>query len=211
MKKKLLVGLAFGMMMTGMTGMASATLISSSFDAALSGGSVITFEGVSVGRYVSLVLDGVTFTAQDHDFSLSDMFSGNYNMTGRYLDNQDNSNNGFSSIRFSFDSLVSAFGFNLGSSNYFWNLSAYDAADNLLGGRNLSPTIDSNKGEFYGFAFNDGISYAILSSTDINYDWVLIDNFTTAGGTAPVPVPATMLLMGSGIAGLIAARRKKKA
>jgi hypothetical protein len=35
--------------------------------------------------------------------------------------------------------------------------------------------------------------------------------FDAVGSTAPVPEPATMLLMGTGIAGLIAARRKKKA
>jgi hypothetical protein len=204
MKKKLLVGLAVGMMMAGVAGTASATSITSSSDAALSGGSVINFDAVSIGSYTSLVLDGVTFAAQDHNFYLTSDHSGQYNMTGLHIENTET---GFSSIRFSFNSLVSAFGFNLGASNVNWNLSAYDATDNLLGGEFLPIITDNNNGEFYGLAFNDGISYAILSNTS-NRDWIMIDNFTTA---APVPVPATMLLMGSGIAGLIAARRKKKA
>ncbi len=79
-----------------------------------------------------------------------------------------------------------------------------------MGSCQLPITYGSNAGEFYGLSDN-GISYAILSQNR-GYDWVMLDNLkTSAGGNVPTPEPATMLLMGTGLAGLIGAKRRKKA
>jgi hypothetical protein len=180
--------------------------ITSPTDSSLVGGDVIDFSAQTVGRYTSLSIGDVTFTANDNDLSIASNYSGSYNTTGLYLDNGDYSTNGFSSITFSFASDVNAFGFNFGASNYSWTLTAYDGSGSIIESMVISALIDSNNGEFFGIAAN-GIAYAVLSNNDPSYDWIFIDNFTTSA----VPVPAAVWLFGSGLLGLIGFTKRKAA
>ncbi len=202
MKKRLLVGLVAGLFFVGMVGVASATFITSNSDASLSGGDVIDFAGQTLGSYTSLNVNNVTFNG-NQDLRISDIYAGNYNTSGYYLDN---GSDGFSSITFDFTVEVDAFGFNWGASDYSWTLSAYDNSGTLLETYTMPITSSSNNGDFYGISAS-AISYAELKLTS-NSDWVMIDNFTTAGN-APVPEPATMLLFGTGLVGLVGMRRRK--
>lgn len=184
-------------------------------DPALATGSVIDFGSQPVGTYNSLAIDVVIFTADDKTFQIGATYSGNYNTSGQYLGN---TSTGFSAITFSFSTSVDAFGFNWGGSDTIWTLTAYDSSDNPLESYNLPAVGSSNTGDFFGLAADD-IAYATLVQTgSLNQfsflgvaglglslnDEVFIDNFSYK----PVPEPATMLLLGSGLVGLAGFRRK---
>jgi hypothetical protein len=189
---------------------------------ALAGGSVIDFGSQAVGTYNSLAIDMVTFTADDKTFKIGNTYSGNYNTSGRYLEN---TSTGFSAITFSFSASVDAFGFsvdafgfNWGGSDTTWTLTAYNSSDNPLESHNIPAVNSSNSGDFFGLAVND-IAYATLvqngSWSQLSFvgivglglslnDEIFIDNFSYK----PVPEPATMLLLGSGLVGLASFMRK---
>lgn len=187
-------------------------------DLVLAGGSVIDFGSQPVGTYNSLAIDMVTFTADDKTFQIGNAYSGSYNTSGQYLEN---TSTGFSAIIFSFSASVDAFGFNLGGSDTTWTLTAYDSSDNPLESYNIPALNSSNSGDFFGLAVND-IAYATLGQNGslgqlsflglaglgLNLtDEIFIDNFSYKT-QSPVPEPATMLLLGSGLVGLAGFRRK---
>lgn len=177
--------------------------------AAIPGGTVETFDTTSAGLYNSLTFGNVTITGVDAPFTIGSDFNGDFNTSGGQ-----SLYNDFDyvplSIRFDFAVAVSAFAFNWGAADYVWQLSAYDAANNLLDSLALTPTLSSNAGEYFGIAAN-GIAYATLITG--SGDYVFIDNFTSAP-VAAVPLPASVLLMLAGLgalAGLTGRRSQKTA
>jgi hypothetical protein len=130
------------------------------------------------------------------------------------MENQNNSNS-FNFLRFDFSTPVNAFGFNMGASNEDWILRAYDSSSGILEAFTLPQTWFSNAGDFFGIA-NPNIAYATLTQvTSVNepggIDYIIMDNFKyVTGQINSVPEPATMLLLGSGLLGLLGFRRKIK-
>jgi hypothetical protein len=93
-------------------------------------------------------------------------------------------------------------------------ISAYAGADQNLSGVPLLPDFGgisfttASDGDFNLYTWNGG-SYELSSNVDpVGYpqNGVLLDSFSVK----PVPEPATLALFGSGIAGVIAMRRRKK-
>jgi hypothetical protein len=196
MKKKLLVGLAAGLLFS-MVGMAEATILT--FDdipgASQNGhGSIGSYGGLNFGSdynmspmdWIDTVDSYWNYGSVSGDFTMLNNYGGNAIIT--------------SAQDFTFDGVyariwgagtrydVSIMGYNNG--NLVWSSSGL--------------TLNTNWNYFAGSSAN-------LDELRLNFgNCFLVDNLSI-NETAPVPEPATMLLMGTGIAGLIAARRRKKA
>jgi hypothetical protein len=194
---------------------AGASQISSSSDPSLSGATLIDFSSQPLGVFTSLSIGNVILSTSNNQVGyVTDAWGGSYNATGRSMENQNNSNS-FNFLRFDFSTPVNAFGFNMGASNEDWILRAYNSSNSLLEAFTLPQTWYSNAGEFYGIA-NPNIAYATLTQvTSVNepggIDHIIMDNFKyVTGQINSVPEPATMLLLGSGLLGLLGFRRKIK-
>lgn len=182
-------------------------------NAALLGGVVVDFETTAPGDYSALGVGNVTFKGVDDTLRVASDYAGSFNTTGRlYLENGPYDSTMAYSIRFEFTAPVDAFGFNWGAADDVWLLSAYDSSNNLLDSLLLTATGPSNSGEYFGIAAS-GIAYATLidQSGDAG-DYVMIDRFTYgAQGGNELPEPASMALVGLGLVGLAALRKRKTA
>ncbi len=168
MKKKLLVGLALGVMM-GVSGVANAaTLI----------GDTITATGYDISPANVTIGDGVEFLG---------------------ISNYLNFDFGASTLTIS-DTV-------LGGWSGFGNFVFSEFDETLTG-----VTIASNSG-FYG-SIVDSFSFdahsITLDMSDSGRSWESVLVFNIATETAPVPEPATMLLFGTGLAGLVGAQLRRK-
>jgi len=193
-------------------GAAAQTVITAATDPKLAGAQLLDFETASLGSATTLTFTGVTFTA-DVSYSSSTPllaigsgYASQYNTQGRSIDN----NSGDASkITITFTSLVSAFGFNFGASDYSWTLTAYDSSNNAIGSTTIAAVYASNAGDFFGLASTGAnIAKAILvvnGGTPV-YDHIFIDNFKFTA----VPEPSTWVLLGLGAVGLLAWHRRRR-
>ncbi len=126
MKKRFLAGVGSGLLFLGTTGLAAyASPISSITDEALTGATILRFEDVTVGQYVSLTLDNVTIstiTYYEPNPSWTPLINvGNDVRQGKwvppvdkYLDNYYADGH---DLYFDFANNVSAFGLQIGRTN----------------------------------------------------------------------------------------------
>ena len=208
MQKKLLIGLATVLFVFGMAGIASATLYTYDF------GSMGYAEGTN---FENRTIDAATFTSEAGDLHYTDncgagIFNG-YGATG--------------DIYISFSEPVDWLSFTAGDGGGDYDafaVSLYEFdTNNFIGTWNSDVFGGSNEPEWFtlnismsnigSISFdpaNSGILPGELGPPAVG--GVILTNFSYNTETTPVPEPATMLLFGTGLTGLVGSRirRKKK-
>lgn len=202
--KKLITALTFSALAYANT--ASAGLITSSGDAALTGATVINFDSQPTFSFDTLTIGDVTFTnLASGDLRIRPWSS--YGASGQALDT--GATGAPNTIQIDFATAVSAFAMNWGAANPDWNVSLYNATNALIdtvvfpGGSGA--TGGASFTEFFG-ATGAGITKVIMQTTS-GFDYVIIDNFQFVAGSAPVPAPAALGMLGLGLIGLGMRRR----
>ena len=164
------------------------------------------------------ILQGVTFSTPDNIVPDADLVFVGPGYVPSWTERPDvtttmlGSNVGTDNLDMFFSSGISAVGFdffNVWGPASPMTISLYEN-NSLIG----SFDVQMQESGYYFFgatAFDGQVSRINVLHTGSHDDFEFIDNVTfgTSGNVSPVPVPATILLLGSGIAGLGAIRRKR--
>lgn len=200
--KKLLIAALF---LTSATAASAVSLITSSVDPALNGSALVDFNAEVQGAFTSRTFGGfVTFSGNNPLF-VESTYSGNYGASGNYVGSQSSD----SPFTISFAAPVSAFGFSWGAADQPWLFDLYGVGGSLLGTLNIAAQSGNYVG-FIGGTDNAPISHVVLrDQSNYTYDYFILDNLRYVAANE-VPEPAPLAMLGLGLLGLLAARKRQK-
>ena len=230
MKKKILAVLAFLLILSGMAGSAGAMSITfDSYDTAANKTSIYTyyneFRMETFNSTILAPISGVTGLDQSWTWlgaaSTKNGSVHNVNAAPDGLSKPDQTNylsvpNPLSSGSVTADlgKKYNYFGLWWGSIDEYNTISFFNGStlvESFKGSDIVDPSLrNSNKTKlslYVNFMDLGNFDSFTLTSTNNAFE---VDNIAVGNTPAPVPEPATMLLFGTGIAGLVAARRRKK-
>jgi hypothetical protein len=198
--KKLLVGLATGMLFLNLAGVSSATIVT---EGNFVSPTMIDFEVSSPGFIDNYYIgSGVQFVNVEGGNSYNTGHG--YSLTGT------NFSSGYPNGEAIFSSLITRVGMDITTNDGDdTTLFAYNGTT-LVGSHSFNTFGAGLNGSFIGIEFLSGFDKLVIDTSETINGAFAIDNLRFES-IASVPEPATMFLLGIGIAGLVAARRKKEA
>ncbi len=208
MKKKLLVGLVAGLFLAGMVGVASAALFEfsdrTSWDSSVSNITTEDFNALEGQFFETLSLGDVTFDvptrSSSHDLWVS-YDGGAYPGLGVALVGDYS----WTSIQATFSPSTTAVATDIFNLDGNGNVGVEVIDD--TGSHMYSVAVTNPNFSFFGITTDTGYINSISFTPPTS--WVGIDNFSYGTAGQHVPEPATMLLFGTGLAGLVGMRRRK--
>jgi hypothetical protein len=183
MFKRSLIATAVGAVLAPLA--ASAALITSAGDPALSGSTLINFDSEPTENFTSKAIVGVTFSTAAGTLRNAPYTEGGvYGGSGQDLSTRDLASP--EAFRIDFSIPVSAFGMVWGAADYDWTVRVFNSSGINIEtltfcGSTVGCAAGTGYEKFYGATGAD-ISYVTLETT--SGDWVKIDDFQFAAGAA---------------------------
>ncbi len=195
--KKILIGFTTALFLFGMVGLVNAAMITLDADSAATGSNLQTSP-------LETALGTISFVGEIRDRDGDEEFLA-AGALGDVFDIGGTANGSWAQLSFSFD--VSSISFIYGGNYGSINLLARDISGVTVDSFYQSSTYS---GQSAGPVTLSGVGIRSLYWEDPGNEFAALDNIVIDdGGSAPVPEPSTILLMGAGLLGLVGYNRKR--